>query len=183
MSERKKVPIGADPRIYGLWHSMKSRCAPGAAKSDPTYVGCSVHPDFLEFKSFSAWVVMQYGHDLSGWEIDKDILVPGNKVYGPNTCVFVPKRVNGLFSKTKSRRGKYPLGVRYNNSKNKPFVARLEHYGKTLWLGAAATMEGAFAIYKAAKEAVVREEAEKLKPVIREDLYRALLRYEVHITD
>ena len=48
---------------------------------------------------------------MGGWELDKDILVKGNKIYSPDTCCFVPKEVNTVFTKRQSKRGDYPIGV------------------------------------------------------------------------
>jgi hypothetical protein len=53
--------------------------------------------------------------DWEGKELDKDILVPNNKVYSPDTCVFIDKKVNQLFSK-KNKHGVF--GVSYDKKKN-----------------------------------------------------------------
>ena len=44
-------------------------------------------------------------------QLDKDILIKGNKEYNPNTCCFVDIRLNSLFTKDNAMRGKYPIGV------------------------------------------------------------------------
>lgn len=33
---------------------------------------------------------------MEGWHLDKDILLKGNKVYSPETCAFVPAKINSL---------------------------------------------------------------------------------------
>ena len=35
--------------------------------------------------------------DISNRQLDKDVLVPGNKVYSPETCHFVSREVNCMF--------------------------------------------------------------------------------------
>lgn len=37
--------------------------------------------------------------------LDKDILNKGNKVYCPENCIFVPRRINNLFTKSNRVRG------------------------------------------------------------------------------
>lgn len=84
---------------YALWLSMLSRCTnDGVQQSNlPTYVGCEVHPDFIKFQDFAEWCHKQIGFYVNKFQLDKDILMPGNKVYGPDTCVFVPPIINVLF--------------------------------------------------------------------------------------
>ena len=55
---------------------------------------------------YSGWIHL-YGHTHNTWEevmnLDKDILIKGNKLYSPNTCCFVPKRLNILFVNTNNK--------------------------------------------------------------------------------
>ena len=82
--------------------------------------------------------------------LDKDILIKGNKIYSPETCIFVPKNINLLFVKSDAKRGDYPIGVNYNKRSGK-FVARCGEYGKRVNLGTFRTPEEAFNAYKNAK--------------------------------
>jgi hypothetical protein len=55
-------------------------------------------------------------------QLDKDILVKGNKVYSPDACVFVPQCINILFTKShKSHKTKekLPMGVNFDSKRNK----------------------------------------------------------------
>ena len=38
--------------------------------------------------------------------LDKDIFCKGNKLYSRCTCIFVPQRINLLFTKSDKSRGK-----------------------------------------------------------------------------
>ena len=46
--------------------------------------------------------------DYDGKHLDKDLLVCNNKVYSPETCVFVPREINQFLTKSNNSRGKYP---------------------------------------------------------------------------
>jgi len=81
---------------------------------------------FHSFDSFVEWCQCQHGYmnkEENGkyWQLDKDIILPGNKIYSPDTCVFIPNNVNSLFMTGKSRNSKsgLPMGVStYFRSKN-----------------------------------------------------------------
>ena len=61
-------------------------------------------------------------HDWEGMSLDKDIIVPGNKVYGPDTCVFVSIQLNSFLVDSCAARGEWPIGVHWNKRAGK-FVA------------------------------------------------------------
>ncbi|WCO82202.1 hypothetical protein vBPpSSYP_220 [Pseudomonas phage vB_PpS_SYP] len=58
--------------------------------------------------TFREWMMQQ---DWENKDLDKDLLLPGNKVYGPDTCVFVDKATNYFLTDSKAIRGEYPIGV------------------------------------------------------------------------
>lgn len=86
----------------------------------PSYVGCSTVPEWHYFMTFRAWMLEQ---DWEGKQLDKDLLVNGNKVYGPDTCVFVDSMVNNFILERKNGRGEWPIGVSFKKERNK-FVAQ-----------------------------------------------------------
>lgn len=111
-------------RAYGLWKGINTRCLPGGKfqEAGPTYVGCS--NGFDSFQQFAEWALRQAGyaeldHQGMPFQIDKDILCPGNKVYSPETCCFVPRRINSLLTSSKAARGGLPIGVHFLKAKNK----------------------------------------------------------------
>lgn len=81
--------------IYSRWRSMLYRCYSGKC---PGYEGVTVCEEWLTFSNFEKWMKEQMKYiDLSDRQLDKDVLVPGNKVYSRKTCHFVPRRVNCMF--------------------------------------------------------------------------------------
>lgn len=95
----------------------------------PTYSGCSVFSDWYNFQTFARWCENQPGFGLEGYELDKDFIVKGNKIYGPKTCVFIPGYVNSVFSASDSIRGDFPLGVSLGaltRSKGQRYIAQIK---------------------------------------------------------
>lgn len=102
--------------FYSRWQSMLFRCYSKTFRlKKDTYIGCSTVPEWHLFSNFKAWMETQ---DWEGKELDKDILFKGNKIYGPNTCVFVDQRVNSFMIECEANRGEWPVGVsRMKNQK------------------------------------------------------------------
>ena len=89
--------------FYSRWNDMLARCYTTSYKQRfPTYEGCYVCKEWLIFSNFKAWMEKQ---DWEGKELDKDLLVSRNKVYSPETCVFVDKRVNLFLTESSANRG------------------------------------------------------------------------------
>ncbi len=80
---------------YRKWHSMLSRCYLYSQFSKRKgYEDCYVCEEWHNFQNFAKWVEVNYPKDGSNYELDKDIKIKGNKVYSPNTCLFVSKFEN-----------------------------------------------------------------------------------------
>lgn len=176
-------------RVGVVWRSMLLRCYDKSyLEKHTTYKDVEVCEEWLNFQNFARWFYSQkYSdhQDKNGkvYHIDKDILVKGSKVYSPETCCFIPQEINVLFTKRESKRGDYPIGVRYHNKNNK-FESRISYSdGRTGNLGYSNTQEEAFIIYKRAKEVYIKEVAEKWKGLIDYRAYEALMKYKVEITD
>ena len=112
--ERVKCPY------YVTWRDMLYRCYNEKHQHRrPTYIGCSVCPEWLYFMNFRKWMTAQ---DWEGKALDKDLLILGNKVYSPETCVFVDNVTNTFVNDQARSRGEYPLGVHFHKHSCK-FVA------------------------------------------------------------
>lgn len=119
---------------YSRWKDMLRRCYNTTFQSkQPTYVGCSVHSDWLSFSSFKSWFDANY---TPGYYLDKDLLVFGNKQYSPNTCIFVPEWLNNFITDSAASRGSYLIGVSWHKGSGK-FISRCcnPQTGKTECLG------------------------------------------------
>lgn len=102
---------------YRKWACMLERCySEKFLLKRPTYAGCTVDPEWHYFMNFRAWMVEQ---DWEGKQLDKDILIPSNKVYGPDTCVFVSQEVNKFLTERQNDRGEYLIGVCFHKASGK----------------------------------------------------------------
>ena len=169
---------------YWYWNAMISRCHDNyLLEKEPSYKQCTICEEWKEYSSFDKWFNENYYEiENEKMELDKDILFKGNKIYSPETCIFVPKNINLLFIKSDAKRGEYPIGVNYNKRSGK-FRARCGEYGKRVNLGTFDTPEEAFNAYKNEKERYIKEVADLYKDRIPQKLYEALYKYEVEITD
>ncbi len=176
--------IGGNPiKEYQLWVNMLKRCFDDKIKQEyPTYQGVTCSKEWLSMTKFIEDVSQMRGYVLSGWELDKDILQKGNKLYSKDTCCFVPLEVNILLTKCDKARGEYPVGVYFDKHAGK-FMAKLNINGKRKFLGRFTSPIEAFQAYKVAKEAYIKVVAEKWKDQLDERVYQALLDYTVSIDD
>lgn len=86
---------------------MKQRCYSALFhQRRPSYIGCVVCDEWLVFENFYYWVVNQ---DWKGKHLDKDILIPNNKIYSPDTCVFVSPKLNRLLTQKNQIKDIYQL--------------------------------------------------------------------------
>jgi hypothetical protein len=80
--------------FYSCWANMIKRCySKKFQEKNQTYIGCSVCPEWLTFSNFKAWMEKQ---DYKNKQLDKDLLVVGNKTYSSDNCVFVDHATNSF---------------------------------------------------------------------------------------
>lgn len=166
---------GKPTKLFEIWRGIRKRC--GKQKN---YIDCKVCNEWMyDYQSFAEWATPRY---KDGWEIDKDLLVKGNKVYSPETCCFIPQHINTIIVKKNSRRGSCPIGVTYSK-KDRLYVAMVSEYCKWVYLGCYKDPISAFYAYKKEKERYIKEVANKWKDQLEPKVYDALMKYEVEITD
>ena len=119
---------------YKTWTNMLRRCySTKTQNNQPTYKGCRVTDEWLTFTVFKNWMMTQ---DWQDKHLDKDLLFEGNKVYSPETCVFVTQRVNNFTIDSGVIRGDWLIGVSWHKPLEKflancrnPFTKKKEHLG------------------------------------------------------
>lgn len=161
-------------KYYITWYSMLRRCYDSKTQIKyTTYIGCTVCEEWLIFSNFKKWMENQ---DFEGKQLDKDILIRGNKVYSPDSCIFVTDNINSLFVKSDASRGKYKIGVCFNKHDSK-FIAQCQVNGKKKHIGCYLTEEEAYQAYVSFKTAHIHSIAlEQTDERLRE----AMLNYIVN---
>ena len=177
---RRNVPI---PKEYSIWNGVRHRCYNENIRHlTPSYQEAEMSENFKRYSYFKDWCHNQIGFDQDGWQLDKDILFKGNKLYSEATCCFVPPEINTLILKADRIRGKYPIGV-YEDKQAGKFKVRISVEGKQKHVGRYYCEKEAFYAYKVAKEQHIKEVANKWKGQIDVRVYEALINWEVNIDD
>ena len=147
---------------------MLERCySQSLHKRRPSLIGCEVHEDWKSLKNFRAWMESK---NYKNRTLSKEMFFEDNKLYSPDTCLFVPNGVSLLFANTTTK-GK--MGVYYNKLM-KQYQATIRQYNVNMNLGYSKTMEEAVAVYSRAKakhilevaNALSEEEDARLKPAL-----------------
>ena len=174
-------------KCYDTWNKMLERCyGEKYQKIHPTYKDCEVCDDWLNFQTFAKWYYLNYYIcDGDRMCLDKDILYKNNKVYSPDNCIFVPARINKLFTKRQQCRGESPIGTQIDKKCTNTIYIVTCHGcdNKMHYLGRYRSFDEAFNVYKEFKEHTIKNVAEQYKDNIPSKLYNALYNYVVEIND
>jgi len=132
---------------YTTWRSLISRsyCIKEKIRH-PYYKDCTSSYEWTFFSKFREWMIDQ---DWEGKQLDKDIIKPGNKIYCPDFCAFIPGALNTLLNNRSALRGKYPIGVTLNGGGK--FQCIIGINGSTKYLGQFNSPEQANQVYRIAK--------------------------------
>lgn len=175
------MPTKLRKKAVETWHSMFKRCySERVHEGYPTYQKCEVSPLWYNLQNFAKFFLENY---RPKWELDKDLLVKGNRTYGPETCVYLPRSINGYIKTNKSRRGNYAIGVSLSYMGDSFEAKCRDFYGKQINLGKYATEEAAFLVYKEFKESIIRQKAFTYKDELSYEAFSALVKFEVNFDD
>lgn len=133
------------------WNAMRGRCKEGGCVQSifTNYIGCTMSANFKIFDFFVEWHEKQIGFGREDYDLDKDLLFPGNKLYSEETCVLIPCQLNS-FLLVSTRPGDYPTGVQITPFGKYKTQMRVD--GKTIHIGSYSTIAEAALSYKIAKE-------------------------------
>jgi hypothetical protein len=141
--------------IYVKWLNMLNRCYSGKY---PTYADCYIASEWLVFSVFKLWME---SCDWKEKDLDKDLLVQGNKMYSSGTCLFIDKKINVLFITSVATRGCYRLGVSFHKREGKFRSTCSDGNGGSVYLGDFVSDELAHKAYKKYKYNLIKELASK----------------------
>lgn len=171
---------------YDRWKGILRRCYNEKERYKNTaYKDVTICREWLNFQNFADWWNKNY-YEIEGekMQLDKDILHKGNKVYSPETCVFVPSKINILFTRSNKTKNNLPKGVEFDKIRNK-YRAFCGIKGKLIAIGNNYnTPEDAFYNgYKPFKENYIKQIAEEYKDTIPDKLFNAMYNWVVEIDD
>ena len=155
----------------------------------PWYRDCTICDEWLSLpgrnedktgrQRFIDWVNDGNFYEIEGEptvELDHNILVKGNTIYSPETCIYAPKSINSMFSGFHGRKNDLPVGVlQLPNGLYKPQVQDFKWAFKT--------QEEAWQIYAEYQKGRVIEVANRYYGQIPMKLYEAMLAWKFEITD
>lgn len=163
---------------YRRWSDMIRRCYnPKTIKIRPNYKDCFVCDEWLYFSNFKLWMEQQ---DWEGKDLDKDLLYPGNKIYSPETCVFVDRKINAFVTDRSNSRTEGLIGASFEKETGR-FKASCQDEGRTINLGRYSTSEEAHKAWLAFKlEKAYKLAAEQTDPRVAEALIDRYENYAIH---
>jgi hypothetical protein len=160
---------------YKIWVGMLERCyCSKFSTKHPTYKGCTVDDNWLNFQIFAKWFHTESNYK-EGFQLDKDILYQGNKLYSSKTCIFVTSEVNSLVLTNNAKRGEYKLGVYLHKANGKMRAMCSVGKSKQISLGMYNTEDEAHEAYCDYKYGVIQ----KIAVVQEEPLKSALLKWVI----
>tara|TARA_R100000988_G_scaffold9434_1_gene5332 strand:- start:15 stop:758 length:744 start_codon:yes stop_codon:yes gene_type:complete len=151
------IPYFTESRIWRQWGGIIRR----TDKRDPnmhnyeSYKDCTLDPRWYKLSVFKEWI--EQWDDYGNKEVDKDILITGNKIYGPDTCLMVRPIVNSWF-RPNAAKGDLPRGVSWNTAWRRgkspnPYSAQITPIGgKRTGLGYYSTVEEASIVFESARK-------------------------------
>lgn len=163
-------------KSHAYWYKMMQRAyCPDYKEDHPTYEEVIVCEEWHCFQNFAEWVCKRKQYGMFGFNLDKDLIKPGNKVYCPEYCSLVPQEINKLTVR-KSEKRYLPQGVTESGDK---FIARCRANEKEKYLGTFTCPERAGECYREFKKKTIIETANRFKELLDTDIYEALLKFEV----
>lgn len=134
---------------YSVWSSIVHRVyKPHTNYIIRSYGDVTMDEKWHNYQNFAEWYYSQinrFGQVDFKWNVDKDLLFPGNRIYSDLYCCVIPSPVNTVLGDSAHARGLLPLGV----TKNGPgYQAQCRTFGNSnKYLGTYKTIPEAQTVY------------------------------------
>ena len=152
---------GNKEQAYKAWTTMLSRCySPSHLKRSPWYVGTVVCDEWLRYSVFRKWWVE---NQVDGWDLDKDLIGGGKKIYSADTCIFVPRWIN-TFIRAKPAGKSLPIGCSFHKASGK-YRADICIGGKVFAIGLFDSAEDANAAWAIEKLIYANQRREEMDAI------------------
>lgn len=171
---------------YRYWKQILERgYCPKLKGKYPSYKDVMVCDEWHSLKNFKSWFDKNYQEGWDNYCLDKDIICDqqGSKIYSPETCIFLPHRLNTLVIKRYTNRvGKsLPIGVTKKSASDK-YCSRCQiGESQPHVIGYFDNEDDAWEAYRDFKQMYISELAKEYfdKNLIDSKAYTALLNYKV----
>lgn len=169
IGRRGTSPMSAREELaHTIWKSMMYKSFARDLPKDERRMS-AVTGIWKEFSKFYDWFVQQPCSELNPVYLNKDLLFPGNNVYGPSACVLLPKEVHELLNEARITRSDL-------EALKGEYVGR---HGQAVEIA----IQDAYEASRKVMEDQVRTVAIKYKDVLDDRAYRKLMLYRVEIVD
>lgn len=137
---------------YRVWENIITRCY-CKDKNRKAYEDCTVSESWKNYSNFYTWYNNNSYQCRECLEVDKDIFGNNSKIYSEETCILIPRNINGSIQQSKQGgsflfngkwvancRGKYigtfntkeEAEIKFLNEKNDEFQRKIESYKNEL---------------------------------------------------
>lgn len=154
-------------KCYDCWRRILFRSTTEWWEKHPTYTGTSVCDEWKDYSSFADWYSISCNN--LDWDLDKDLLLNGNKQYSPEHCCFIPEEINKAIVVRSKLTGVSKKGNLF------------EVYFRSKYVGNSRCFNEAQELYRKTKESEVRSLANT--PHLSENARNALKNFSLGIED
>lgn len=175
-------------KAYVYWRNMIKRCYHEKAQKDNSYNKVIVYEEWHNFSIFYKWYKENY-YEIDGeiMCLDKDIKHKKALMYSPETCMFVPSKINIVFEKMNrdkcDNRNNLPLGVQWIEQNKIYGCGCRDGNGGDIWLGRSHDIEELFYRYVNCKKRVIKEIVDSYGDKLPQHVRDNILNYKIEITD
>ena len=158
---------------YSLWRNMLQRCYdPKIYNNKQCYLDCIVDSPWYNFSNFVEDIHKMKNWNKKGYQLDKDLRILGNKIYGKDFCSFVPVKINSLIpSKYSNKKSKFPVGITFNKNR---YSVTVNKNTECFYLGTFSNIESAIKVYSKEKIKHIRYLADLYKSELHPQVYSNL---------
>ena len=159
--------------VYNVWRTLLGRvCTEKHREQFPAYADCEVCEEWLCYQNFAEWWNKNMYHiGTERMHLDKDILIKGNKVYSPDTCLIVPQSINEIFHSSGKKKKDVDLPHTIIRVARGRFS--VSYRGKAL--GVYDTVEEASDVYLKEKRDYIKHKVESMENELPDKVKEALL--------
>lgn len=135
----------------------------------PTYKDCVVCEEWFDFQIFAKW--FEETCPNHSFELDKDVLLSGNKLYSPDTVLWLPQEINSFFQQGMKNKI-LPCGVHKHGNKYRAECSS----GKSRYRSiSVSTITEAKELYEAYRSKRILELAEQYRTQISMQAFESLI--------